>query len=90
MGQAHVKRWISEIMPLVTDDADPLGVRELATRHLALEDAPHEYEIFRAKADGFFPRLARFHPGADTGRGENWAGGGRPLSRCRGVYLGGF
>jgi threonine dehydrogenase-like Zn-dependent dehydrogenase len=52
MGQAHVKRWISEIMPLVTDDADPLGVRELATHHLPLEDAPHGYEIFRDKADG--------------------------------------
>jgi threonine dehydrogenase-like Zn-dependent dehydrogenase len=52
MGQAHVKRWISEIMPLVTDDADPLGVRDLATHHLALQDAPRGYELFRAKADG--------------------------------------
>jgi threonine dehydrogenase-like Zn-dependent dehydrogenase len=52
MGQAHVKRWISEIMPLVTDDADPLGVRELATHHLALEDAARGYELFRDKADG--------------------------------------
>jgi threonine dehydrogenase-like Zn-dependent dehydrogenase len=52
MGQAHVKRWISEIMPLVTDDADPLGVRELATHHLALEDAARGYEMFRDKADG--------------------------------------
>jgi threonine dehydrogenase-like Zn-dependent dehydrogenase len=52
MGQAHVKRWISEIMPLVTDDADPLGVRDLATHHLPLEDAPRGYELFRDKADG--------------------------------------
>ena len=52
MGQAHVKRWISEIMPLVNDDADPLGVKDLATHHLALEDAPRGYEMFRDKADG--------------------------------------
>jgi threonine dehydrogenase-like Zn-dependent dehydrogenase len=52
MGQAHVKRWVSEIMPLVADGADPLGVRALATHHLPLEDAAHGYEIFRDKADG--------------------------------------
>jgi threonine dehydrogenase-like Zn-dependent dehydrogenase len=52
MGQAHVRRWISEIMPVVTDSSDPLGVRELATHHLPLQDAAHGYEIFRARADG--------------------------------------
>ena len=39
MGQAHVRRWIDEIMPVVTDSTDPLGVRDLATHHLPLEDA---------------------------------------------------
>jgi threonine dehydrogenase-like Zn-dependent dehydrogenase len=39
MGQAHVRRWIEDLMPLVTDDADPLGVLGLATHHLPLEDA---------------------------------------------------
>ena len=52
MGQAHVRRWIDDLMPLVMDDADPLGVLGLATHHLPLEDAPHGYEIFRDKADG--------------------------------------
>jgi len=52
MGQAHVRRWIDDLMPLVTDDADPLGVLGLATHHLSLEDAPHGYEIFRDKAEG--------------------------------------
>jgi threonine dehydrogenase-like Zn-dependent dehydrogenase len=50
MGQAHVSRWIDDLMPLVSDDSDPLGVRQFATRHLPLEDAPHGYEIFRDKA----------------------------------------
>lgn len=52
MGQAHVKRWIDDIMPYVLDDADPLGVRDLATHRLPLADAPHGYEIFRDKSDG--------------------------------------
>ena len=30
MGQAHVRRWIEDLMPLVTDPADPLGVLGLA------------------------------------------------------------
>ncbi|HEX2266465.1 MAG TPA: zinc-dependent alcohol dehydrogenase, partial [Solirubrobacterales bacterium] len=30
MGQAHVKKWIPEIMPLLEDEADPLGTEDLA------------------------------------------------------------
>jgi threonine dehydrogenase-like Zn-dependent dehydrogenase len=52
MGQAHVRRWIDELMPLVTDEADPLGVADLATHLLPLEDAPRGYEIFQKKEDG--------------------------------------
>jgi threonine dehydrogenase-like Zn-dependent dehydrogenase len=52
MGQAHVKRWIDDLMPMVTDDRDPLGLRAFATHHLPLEQAPHGYDIFMNKADG--------------------------------------
>ncbi|MDN3353601.1 zinc-dependent alcohol dehydrogenase [Actinomadura sp. DC4] len=52
MGQAHVKRWIGDLLPLVTDDADPLGVEDLATHRLPLGEAPHGYEIFQKKLDG--------------------------------------
>jgi threonine dehydrogenase-like Zn-dependent dehydrogenase len=52
MGQAHVKRWVPELLPLVTDDSDPLGTEDLATHVLPLDDAPHGYEIFREKEDG--------------------------------------
>ena len=52
MGQAHVKRWIDDVMPLVTDDADSLGVADLATHRMPLADAPHGYEIFQKKQDG--------------------------------------
>lgn len=52
MGQAHVKRWIPDLPPLVTDSSDPLGTEDLATHVLPLEEAPHGYEIFRNKEDG--------------------------------------
>ncbi|MBF8187613.1 glutathione-dependent formaldehyde dehydrogenase [Nonomuraea sp. K274] len=52
MGQAHVRRWISALMPLVTDDADPLGVMDLTTHRLPLDQAPMAYEMFQKKADG--------------------------------------
>ncbi len=52
MGQAHVKRWIDDLMPLVADSADPLGVKDFATHHLPLAAAPQAYEMFRDKTDG--------------------------------------
>jgi threonine dehydrogenase-like Zn-dependent dehydrogenase len=52
MGQANVKRWIPDVMPLVEDDSDPLGVEDLATHKLPLDQAPHAYEIFQKKQDG--------------------------------------
>jgi threonine dehydrogenase-like Zn-dependent dehydrogenase len=52
MGQAHVRRWTGDLMPIVTDDSDPLGIQQLATHHLPLEDAPHGYQIFRDKTEG--------------------------------------
>ncbi|MBV9198024.1 MAG: glutathione-dependent formaldehyde dehydrogenase [Solirubrobacterales bacterium] len=52
MGQANVKRWIGEIMPLLEGDEDPLGVDTLASHKLPLSEAPHAYEIFQKKQDG--------------------------------------
>ncbi|MFN2489659.1 MAG: zinc-dependent alcohol dehydrogenase [Actinomycetota bacterium] len=52
MGQAHVKSWIDDILPLVTSDDDPLGTEDLATHHLPLEQAPHGYDILQKKQDG--------------------------------------
>jgi threonine dehydrogenase-like Zn-dependent dehydrogenase len=52
MGQANVKRWIDQIMPLVQDESDPLGVEDLATHKLPIDQAPHAYEIFQKKQDG--------------------------------------
>lgn len=52
MGQANVKRWIDDLMPLVTGDADPLDVEGLATHRVPLAEAPHMYEVFQKKQDG--------------------------------------
>jgi threonine dehydrogenase-like Zn-dependent dehydrogenase len=52
MGQANVKRWIDELMPLVSGEDDPLGVEDLATHHLPLDQAPYAYEIFQRKQEG--------------------------------------
>ncbi len=51
MGQAHVKRWVPEILPLLTD-ADPLGAEDLKTHTMPLADAAHGYDIFQKKQDG--------------------------------------
>jgi threonine dehydrogenase-like Zn-dependent dehydrogenase len=51
MGRANVKRWVPQIMPLLTSD-DPLGVETFATHRLSLDDAPWAYETFQKKEDG--------------------------------------
>jgi S-(hydroxymethyl)glutathione dehydrogenase/alcohol dehydrogenase len=52
MGQANVRRWVDDIWPLLTDDADPLGVEQFATHHLDLAEAPAAYADFQQKAEG--------------------------------------
>jgi len=51
MGQANVKRWVDDILPLLTDD-DPLGVDSFATHHVPLGEAPDAYKMFQEKRDG--------------------------------------
>lgn len=52
MGQAHVRRWTDDILPLVLDPADPLGTLDLTTHHLPLAQARAGYEMFRDKSNG--------------------------------------
>ena len=52
LGQCHVKRWIDEIVPVVMQDGDVLGLETLATHRPSLEEAPAAYEMFQQKADG--------------------------------------
>jgi threonine dehydrogenase-like Zn-dependent dehydrogenase len=52
MGQCNVQRWRSELLPLVEDPADPLGVEDLVTLRVPLEKAPQMYEMFQKKENG--------------------------------------
>jgi len=60
MGQANVKRWVDDILPLLTD-ADPLGVDGFHTHQAPLADAPALYESFQKKTDGVVKVLLKPH-----------------------------
>jgi threonine dehydrogenase-like Zn-dependent dehydrogenase len=51
MGQANVRRWVDDVMPLLLD-GDPLGVDGFATHRLPLEQGPEAYARFQRKEDG--------------------------------------
>jgi threonine dehydrogenase-like Zn-dependent dehydrogenase len=46
MGQANVRRWTDDMMPLLIE-GDRLGVEGFATHRMPLGEAPHGYEIFQ-------------------------------------------
>jgi threonine dehydrogenase-like Zn-dependent dehydrogenase len=52
MGQANVHEWSGEILPLLEDDSDPLGLSDFVTHQLPLEAAPDAYDMFQKKNDG--------------------------------------
>jgi threonine dehydrogenase-like Zn-dependent dehydrogenase len=52
MGQCHVRRWTDDVVPLVMNDADPLGTMDLVTHRAPLQQAPEYYDLFQRKADG--------------------------------------
>ncbi|MBF6240535.1 alcohol dehydrogenase catalytic domain-containing protein [Nocardia otitidiscaviarum] len=51
MGQANVKPWVDDLLPLLVD-GDPLGVESFATHRLPLGEAPHAYRMFQEKSEG--------------------------------------
>ena len=51
MGQANVRHWADDILPLLGDD-DPLGVDGFATHRMPLTDGPKAYDMFQKKQDG--------------------------------------
>ncbi len=60
MGQANVKRWADDILPLLSD-ADPLGVDDFHTHSVPLDQAPQMYDTFQKKADGCVKVLLKPH-----------------------------
>ncbi len=51
-GQANVKAWVDDILPLLTDDGSRWGWTSFATHHLPLSEAPDAYEHFQKKEQG--------------------------------------
>ena len=59
MGQANVRAWTDDILPLLTGDDDPLGVEGFATHRLPLDEAPDAYERFQKKEEGMVKVLLK-------------------------------
>jgi threonine dehydrogenase-like Zn-dependent dehydrogenase len=59
MGQANVRAWTDDILPLLTGDDDPLGTEDFATHRLPLDEAPDAYERFQKKEDGMVKVLLK-------------------------------
>ena len=51
-ARRNVKRWVDDILPLLTDEDDPLGADDFATHGCRSSEAPHGYEMFQKKEDG--------------------------------------
>jgi len=58
MGQANVKRWADDILPLLLD-GDPLDAETFHTHQIPIEEAPDAYEKFQKKEDGYFKILIK-------------------------------
>jgi threonine dehydrogenase-like Zn-dependent dehydrogenase len=61
MGQANVKHWIDDILPLLSGDDDVLGVESYATHRIPLAEAPEAYKAFQDKTDGTFKVVLKPH-----------------------------
>jgi len=75
MGQANVRRWSDDILPFLVQDGDPLGVDDLATHVLPIDEAPRAYELFQEKLEGCVKVI--LNPWDDSGNGNERASTGQ-------------
>jgi hypothetical protein len=87
MGQAHVKHWIPDLMPMVADSGGPLGVRTFVFHHLPLDQARHRCEMFRDKADGCIKVVLQSCPAPLLTRHEAPGGSGHGVPSRRQRHL---
>ena len=52
LHRGRLRRWTEDLLPLVEDPADPLGVTDLMTHEVSMEEAPAAYANFQKKQDG--------------------------------------
>lgn len=50
-GQCNVRSWTQTLMPFTEDPDDPLGLDDLVTHQVSLEQGPQMYETFQKKQD---------------------------------------
>ena len=50
-GQCNVRSWTETLMPFTEDPQDPLGLDDLVTHQVSLEQGPQMYETFQKKDD---------------------------------------
>jgi threonine dehydrogenase-like Zn-dependent dehydrogenase len=62
MGQANVRSWVDQMLPLVEAEDDPLGLLGFATHVRPLDEAPELYKMFQEKEDGCIKVVLRPHP----------------------------
>lgn len=70
MGQANVKHWVDDILPLAQASNDPLGLESFATHHVPLSDAAAAYKMFQEKKDGAIKVVFRPEPRQRTLKSE--------------------
>ena len=51
IGQANVRYWTDDILPLLTGHDDPLGVDAFATHHVPLTEPREAYDAFQKTED---------------------------------------
>jgi hypothetical protein len=81
MGQANVRRWVDELMPLVSDDSDPLGTEDLATHRLPLGEGPRGYGSSRRSRMGRSRSSCRRRPVAEHAVAVGGRGAPLPIER---------
>src|SRR4051812_22068758 len=52
MGQCHVRQWTDELLAIASQPDDVLGLEDLATHRVNLDQAAEMYRIFQRKEDG--------------------------------------
>ena len=84
MGQANVKSWIDTIMPLVTDDADPLGTEDWPRTESRSTTLPRRTSSFRRRKTARSRSCSRHsHSQWQLEPSRVIAAGGRPLTQPR-------
>lgn len=87
MGQCNVKRWVDDLVPLVEDPRDPLGVMDLTSHRVPLDRAPRcTRRSRRSRTDASRSCSSRSQALSSSSGVGGRPGGRRQCRRCRCAY----